>query len=209
MRRAFALAASVLMLLVAASPAAAATQTFRYSVLGSGAVASGLLYQDGRFEAAFVEMGDQAIRASDGEVFLRYLYVDHLLEVCDGRGCTVEYVSGITENVPFTIDRKKLTSASVDVTVDGTRCVDSGRRVTCSPATIVVRLSWAGYGEIIRTHGTASGGWAGEYQYTLNGATTERWATVTGSIDGFDMGGAPPIASLYTTRYAERTISHG
>jgi hypothetical protein len=166
------------MLFAAVPSTAAATQAVRYTVLGSGAFATGLVMQDGRFETAFVELGDQAVRPSDGEVFLSYVYAERFLEVCDARRCTTEYVAGIAENVPFALDRKKLTGASVNVAIEGIRCVDDGRRSTCTPTTLTVRVAWTGYGEIIRTHGTASGGLAGEYQYTLNGATTERWASL-------------------------------
>jgi hypothetical protein len=197
------------MLLAAATPAAAATETFRYSIQGAGAWASGVRYTDTTFDAAWVELGDEAARASDGESFLSYVLFEHLREVCDAGGCITEYTSGWAENVPFSIDRKKLMSASVDVTIDAVRCTDDGQSETCDPVQVPVSISWSGFGKMIRSHGTGSGGIAGEYQYTLNGAATERWANVSGSIGGFDLSTAfDPIGALYKTRYAERTVSH-
>ncbi len=209
MRRIVVLAAAVLTLLAAAPPAAAATQTYRYSVLGSGAWASAVVYRDGQFEAAWVEIGDQARTASDGQTYFRYILFEHLLETCDQRGCTTIYTAGIAEDVPFTIDRQKLLDATVDVVVLADRCIDDGRRFECDQVEVPVRVDWDGYGAVIRSHGTATGGIAGVYQYTLNGAATERWATVSGSIAGFDLGAAGAIGALYKTRLAERTITHG
>jgi hypothetical protein len=208
MRRLFLLASSALLLLTVVSPVAAATQ-YRYSVIGSGVWGSGVVQGDGRFEAAWVEIGDEARTDSDGAVYLNYVLFEHLLEICDARRCVTEYTAGIAEDVPFSIDRKKLASASVDVTIPAQRCVDDGRQVTCAAVEAHVDVTWAGFGEFIRSHGTATGGIAGEYQYTLNGAATERWATVTGSVNGFDLGDAGAIGALYRTRYAERTIVHG
>jgi hypothetical protein len=209
MRRFLLLLTTTVLLLAAASPAAAATSTFRYSVHGAGAWASGVLYTDDRFEAAWVEIGDEATRASDGESFLSYVLFEHLLEICGDDGCVTRYTAGWAENVPFSIDRKKLASASVEVTIDAIRCTDDGQAQTCKPVRVPVRITWAGQGKLIRSHGTASGGIAGEYQYTLNGAATERWAGVSGSIGRFSLDGADPIGALYRTRYAERNISHG
>jgi len=209
MRRFLLLLTTTALLLAAATPAAAATSTFRYSVDGAGAWASGVLYTDDRFEAAWVEIGDEATRASDGESFLSYVLFEHLLETCGEGGCITRYTAGWAENVPFSIDRKKLTGASVDVTIDAIRCTDDGQGETCRPVRVPVRIAWAGHGKFIRSHGTASGGIAGEYQYTLNGAATERWASVSGSIGRFSLDGADPIGALYQTRYAERNISHG
>ena len=209
MRRFLLLLTTTVLLLAAASPAAAATSTFRYSVHGAGAWASGVLYTDDRFEAAWVEIGDEATRASDGESFLSYVLFEHLLEICGDDGCVTRYTAGWAENVPFSIDRKKLASASVEVTIDAIRCTDDGQAQTCKPVRVPVRIAWAGQGKLIRSHGTASGGIAGEYQYTLNGAATERWASVSGSIGRFSLDGADPIGALYRTRYAERNISHG
>jgi hypothetical protein len=209
MRRILILVSSLAMLLAAASPAAAATTTYRYSVHGAGAWASGVLYSDDRFEAAWVEIGDQATDATDGESYLSYVLFEHLLEICDDGGCVTEYTAGWAENVPFTLDRKKLSRASVDVTIDAIRCTDDGQSHECEDVTVPVSIGWSGYGRFIRSHGTASGGISGEYQYTLNGAATERWATVSGTIGSFDLGTAEPIGALYRTRYAERNISHG
>ena len=209
MRRVFLLLTSLLVLLMTAAPAAAATETYRYSVKGSGAWGSGVVYEDGRFEAAWVEIGDEAFDASDGETYLRYMLFEHLLETCDNKGCVQVYTAGWAENVPFSIDRKKMTTASVDVEVAAIRCVDNGRTQTCDDVIVPVTVQWAGYGAFIRSRGTSTGGIAGEYQYTLNGAATERWATVTGTVAGFDLGEAGAIGALYTTRLSERTITHG
>lgn len=207
MRRILTLVFTTAMLLALAAPAAAATDTYRYSVHGAGAWASGVLYTDDRFEAAWVEIGDEATSASDGETYLSYVLFEHLLEVCGDNGCITKYTAGWVENVPFSIDRKKLTRASVDVSIDAVRCTDDGQSQTCRAVTVPVRVSWSGYGRFIRSHGTASGGIAGEYQYTLNGAATERWANVSGTIGRFDLSTGSPIGALYRTRYAERTIS--
>lgn len=209
MRRMFLLAASALLLLTSVSPAAAATHTTRYSVLGSGAWGSGVTYSDGRFEAAWVEIGDEARQASDGDTFLRYVLFEHLTEVCEAGSCTTAYTFGVAEDVPFTIDRKKLLSASVNITFPAQRCIDDGTSQTCDEVTATVAVAWTGFGAVIRSHGTATGGIAGEYQYTLNGAATERWATVSGSVDGFDLDAAGAIGAIYKTRLAERTIVRG
>lgn len=208
MRRFLLLVPSALLMLAAAMPAAAATAHYRYTVHGSGAWASAFAQTEQRFEAGWVEIGDQATVATDGETFTSYVMFEHLLEVCDGNGCVQTFTSGWAEKVPFSIDRKKLASASVRVEVPSVRCVDDGQTQACDEVTIPVEVSWAGYGAMIRSHGTASGGIAGEYQYTLNGAATERWAEVRGSIGTFDLESASPIGALYKTRQAERDIFH-
>lgn len=208
MRRILMLIPSAILMLAAATPAAAATDHYRYTVNGSGAWASAFAQTDERFEAAWVEIGDQATVATDGDTFLSYVLFEHLLEICDGNGCVQTYTAGWAENVGFSLDRKKLLSASVDVSVPAVRCIDDGQSQVCDEVTVPVQVSWAGYGAMIRSHGTANGGIAGEYQYTLNGAATERWADVSGSIGAFDLGTASPIGALYKTRQAERDIFH-
>jgi hypothetical protein len=208
MRRILTITLTAVMLLALAAPAAAAADQFRYSVRGAGGWASAFFQTDERFEAAWVEFGDEATTASDGESFLSYVMFEHLLEICGDNGCITKYTAGWAENVPFSIDRKKMTAASVDVMVDAIRCTDDGVSQTCRAVTVPVRVGWSGYGKMIRSHGTASGGISGEYQYTLNGAATERWANVSGSIGRFVLDGADPIGALYRTRYAERTIIH-
>ena len=208
-RAAFVLLTATMLLAAAATPAAAATDHYRYSVHGAGAWASGVSYAGDRFNAFWVEIGDEATIASDGESYLSYVLFERLREICDGDGCTSIYTSGWAENVPFQLDRKKFTTANVRVRVPAVRCTDSGRTQTCRETTVRIRVSWAGFGPMIRSHGTSSGGISGEYQYTLNGAATERWADVSGSIGTFDLSNAEPIGAMYRTRYAERTIIHG
>ena len=156
-----------------------------------------------------MEIGDQLTTASDGETYLSYILFEYLLELCDDNGCTTEYISGLVENVPFSIDRKKLSSGSVDVSVPSVRCISDGAMETCDEVSVPIDVTWAGYGAFIRSHGTSSGGIAGVYQYTLNGAATERWANVSGSIGSFDLATGSPIGALYTTRRGERTILQG
>lgn len=208
MRRLLPLAAAMLVLLAAAAPAAAATQ-YRYTVLGSGAWGSAAIYRDAGLEAAWVEIGDQARTATDGQTYLRYVLIEHLRETCDDKGCTTEYTTAVVENVPFTLDRKKLATAAIDVTIPATRCIDDGIQSVCDEVLVPVRVQWSGFGATIRSHGTASGGISGVYQYTLNGAATERWATVSGSVNGFDLAEAGAMGAIYKTRVAERTITHG
>ena len=208
MRRALLLLTSLLVLLATAAPVAAATEHFRYKVHGSGAWASGVIYLDGRFEAVWIEIGDEATDASDGQTYLRYVLFEHLLETCDDKGCVQTYTAGWAEDVPFTIDRKKLATASVDVEIPAIRCVEDATSSTCFEVSVPVTVQWSGYGPFIRSHGTSTGGIAGEYQYTLNGAATERWATVTGTVAGMDLEAAGSIGALYKTRVAERSVTH-
>ncbi len=208
MRRLLFTLLTAVMLLGITTPAAAATDTFRYAIRGAGAWASGAVYDGDRFEAFWVEIGDEATRASDGESYLSYVLFEHLLEVCGTSGCVTKYTFGWVENVPFGIDRRKLSRASIEATIDAIRCTDDGNGETCRAVRVPIRIAWAGEGRFIRSHGTSSGGVAGEYQYTLNGAATERWASVSGSIGRFDIATAAPIGALYRTRLAERSVTH-
>lgn len=209
MRRFVMLGASLLLLLTLAPPVAAATHTTSYSVRGSGAWGSAVVYGDGRFEAGWIEIGDALTREDGGTTVFSYVLFEHLLELCDDDGCVQQYTQGLAENVAFEIDRKKLTTASVELDVPATRCTDDGTTVECVEVVVPVAVAWAGFGTVIRSHGTMTGGIAGVYQYTLNGAATERWAHVTGTIGGFDLGAADAIGALYTTRQAKREITLG
>ncbi len=49
--------------------------------------------------------------------------------------------------------------------------------------TVMIDLTWSGFGPIERYHGTGSGGSAGNYQYTYHGTGSGRAATASGTID--------------------------
>ncbi|HEX5590868.1 MAG TPA: hypothetical protein VFX65_11315 [Candidatus Limnocylindrales bacterium] len=201
---------SLLLVLVTAAPVAASASATRYSVHGSGAWASGVKIDGERFEAAWIEIGDEATDDVGGETYFRYVLFEHFLEVCDVGGCVQTLTAGWAEDVVFSIDKKKLSQASVTVTIPAVRCVTGAEwNETCSDIDVAVDVTWSAYGATIRSHGTASGGISGVYQYTLNGAATERWATISGTVAGFDLADAGATGALYKTRYAERTIVHG
>jgi len=208
MRRMIPFLAAIAALVIVVQPVAAAAETFRYSVSGQGAYAFGGTSTESSWEGAWVEIGQRAVRASDGSTSYDFVYFEHYREICGRHSCSGQWTSGWAEDVPFTID-SKLRNASVSAEIPAVQCTWDGRSESCVDVLATVDVTWTGAGPLVRFHGTSNGGAAGDYQYTSSGNGSERQATVSGTVDGFDLGATTDqYGVIYSQKYGERYVSH-
>jgi hypothetical protein len=199
---------ALLALLLSAAPVSAATSTFHFSFAGRGAEGFWGTFGDNTFEGAFVSVAEQVTREDGTRLAGTVLFFDHFQETCGRRSCSGSFTFGFVENVPFSID-SKLTQASVDVTVNATRCTFDRQGETCSDVQTRVAVTWTGAGDLIRFHGANSGGQAGSFQFTSHSNGSVRPAVASGSVDGFSIDGATEsFADMFNVRSGDTFVCH-
>jgi len=220
MRRLFVVVLGVLLVLVvAASPAQAAGNTFHFSVKGPGAEAfwstfpvsgtpePGVVYTD-----TYLTTVQQAVR-EDGTRFQdNFLFIDRFSYKFDRRGNfifvsdTFGFASG--DAVALSVDASKLTSASVSADVALTTCTEEHGEFVCVDAgTATVRASWTGTGELVRVSETFRAG-SKTFTEVFRFRGTLRDATATGGMNGTDFG-TSLFADIFNASSADLFVCHG
>jgi hypothetical protein len=220
MRRLFVVVLGVLLVLVvAASPAQAAGNTFHFSVKGPGAEAfwstfpvsgtpePGVVYTD-----TYLTTAQQAVR-EDGTRFQdNFLFIDRFSYKFDRRGNfifvsdTFGFASG--DAVALSVDASKLTSASVSADVALTTCTEEHGEFVCVDAgTATVRASWTGTGELVRVSETFRAG-SKTFTEVFRFRGTLRDATATGGMNGTDFG-TSLFADVFNASSADLFVCHG
>ena len=220
MRRLFVVVLGVLLVLVvAASPAQAAGNTFHFSVKGPGAEAfwstfpvsgtpePGVVYTD-----TFLSAAQQAVREDGSRFQDKFLFIDRFSYKFDRRGNfifvsdTFGFASG--DAVALTVDAQRLTSASVSADVALTTCTEEHGEFVCVDAgTATVRASWTGTGELVRVSETFRVS-SKTFTEVFRFRGTLRDATATGGMNGTDFG-TSLFADIFNASSADLFVCHG
>lgn len=221
MRRPVAIVALGILLavVVAASPAQAAGNTFHFSVKGPGAEAfwstfpvsgkpePGVVYTD-----TFLSTAQQAVR-EDGTRFQdKFLFIDRFSYKFDRRGNfifvadTFGFAGG--DAVALTVDAQRLASALVSADVALTTCTEEQGQFLCVDAgTATVRASWTGTGELVRVSETFRAG-SKTFTEVFRFRGTFREASATGAMNETDFG-TPLFADIFNASSADLFVCHG
>jgi hypothetical protein len=209
----------LLALVVAASPAQAAGNTFHFSVKGPGAEAfwstfpvsgqpePGVVYTD-----TYLQTAAQAVR-EDGTRFQdKFLFIDRFSYTFDKKGNfifvseTFGFASG--NDVNLSVDAARLTSASVTATVALTTCTEEHGEFVCVDAgTATVHAAWTGTGELVRVSETFRVS-SKTFTEVFRFRGTLRDATATGGMDGTDFG-TSLFADIFNASSADLFVCHG
>jgi len=225
-RMAMALAV-VASLLIAALPAAAATETTaHYQLRGSGlsAVFSNAGYDDsgslapGDYFETYIDAAASMSKADGSWTPGSYVCVGHNEFTVDADGNSL-YTFGFQacgEATTLTID-KGLSGGHVVATFRAEECVAWDEFKNCTESNtigdVAVNLTLSGIGSIERWHGTSSEGTAGTYQYTAHGTGTSRSADASGSVtlNGVSLttGATGTAGWMFESKRGMVEISHG
>jgi hypothetical protein len=208
----------LLALVVAASPAQAAGNTFHFSVKGPGAEAfwstfpasgtpePGVVYTD-----TYLQTAAQAVR-EDGTRFQdKFLFIDRFSYTFDKKGNfvfvseTFGFASG--DAVALTVD-PQLRSASVSANVALTTCTEEHGEFVCVDAgTATVHAAWTGTGELVRVSETFRVS-SKTFTEVFRFRGTFRDATATGGMNGTDFG-TSLFADIFNASSADLFVCHG
>jgi len=209
------LAAAVTVATLTATPAAAATTTFTVSSRGlsadavfsnfpeNGRPVTGTVYTD-----VYVFAADDATTIDGTTYSDDFVFVDVFKYKIDWRGNLVGVSDRLGEasgdQVTFTADARKLSTASVTARVPMQTCTPTG----CSPSgTATISVTWTGDGPTTTYKSSYRTNDPGQFHASGRFTGTSREASATGSVPA--LGNASAIfASISSGRSVERTICH-
>jgi hypothetical protein len=210
---------ALLALVVAASPAQAAGNTFHFSAKGPGAEAfwstfpvsgepePGVVYTD-----TFLFTAQQAVREGGTRFEDKFLFIDQFTYKFDRRGNFIlvseTFGSASGDAVALTVDAQRLTSASVSADVALTTCTEEHGEFVCVDAgTATLRASWTSTGELVRvreTFRTKSKTFTEVFRF--KGTLLD--ATASGGMNGTDFG-TSLLADIFDASSANLSICRG
>lgn len=194
MRRLLIVCVGVLATLVAAAPALAATDTYRFTMSGSWASAT---FSNIPWEAEELPPGDyfytdiwasEALYTGDGTFEENGVCVSHESFTVDDQGewTSEDWFDACVDGADLTVS-SRLTSASLSASLPIVECVYDEQTDECidiiDRGTVELALDLIGVGPVAHGHGTDSGGTAGFEQYVSHGTYVTRDAVATGSVE--------------------------